>query len=192
MKLSNTPVTYEEGSLLNYYKFLVEGLLLSQSLAFLWIPDEVGGLWIQKNLLCVTWDYCQFYPFIHTHFAVSTLTSLLLLLYYYRYYYYYYYFSLSSLLVYLFVCFSAIMCSCNLPLTLCCVCPLCSYVYLYSYSRKINAQHVPGHAVMWLIQALMLQTGRSRLWFPIRPMEYFYLPSHSSRNITLDSTHPLK
>jgi hypothetical protein len=41
------------------------------------------------------------------------------------------YHSLSSLLVYLFVCFSAIMCSCNLPLTLCCVCPLCSYVYLH-------------------------------------------------------------
>jgi hypothetical protein len=25
----------------------------------------------------------------------------------------------------------AVMCSCHLPLTLCCVCPLCSYVYLY-------------------------------------------------------------
>jgi hypothetical protein len=41
------------------------------------------------------------------------------------------YLSLSSLLVYLFVCFSIIMCSCNLPLILCCVCPLCSYVCLY-------------------------------------------------------------
>jgi hypothetical protein len=35
------------------------------------------------------------------------------------------------LLVYLFVCFSVIMCSCNLPLTLCCVCPLCTSVYLH-------------------------------------------------------------
>jgi hypothetical protein len=41
------------------------------------------------------------------------------------------YLSLSSLLSYLFICFSAIMCSCNLPLTLCYVGPLCSYVYLY-------------------------------------------------------------
>jgi hypothetical protein len=40
-------------------------------------------------------------------------------------------FSLSSLLVYLYVCFSEIMCSCGLPLILCCVCPLCSYVYLH-------------------------------------------------------------
>jgi hypothetical protein len=29
------------------------------------------------------------------------------------------------------VCFFAIMWSCNLSLTLCCVCPLCSYVYLH-------------------------------------------------------------
>jgi hypothetical protein len=28
--------------------------------------------------------------------------------------------------------FSAIVCSCNLSLTLCCVCPSCSYVYLHS------------------------------------------------------------
>jgi hypothetical protein len=27
--------------------------------------------------------------------------------------------------------FSAIKCSCNLLMTLCCVCQLCSYVYLY-------------------------------------------------------------
>jgi hypothetical protein len=32
----------------------------------------------------------------------------------------------------IFVClFSTIMFSCNLSLTLCCVCPLCSYVYLH-------------------------------------------------------------
>jgi hypothetical protein len=43
----------------------------------------------------------------------------------------YLFFRFLSLLVFLFVCFSAIMCSCNIPLTLCCVSPLCSYVYLY-------------------------------------------------------------
>jgi hypothetical protein len=95
-------------------------------------------------LLCApmlpTW-WVKISTYLHLE-PVLLIASMLLIL--NRIYYYYYYYDFISyittliciiiiiiIIACLFVCFSAIMCSCNLPLTLCCVCPLYSYVYLY-------------------------------------------------------------
>jgi hypothetical protein len=48
------------------------------------------------------------------------------------------------------------MCSCNLPLTLCCVCPLCSYVYMYCAVNWIELIQLLLQSLLLLLPLLLL------------------------------------
>jgi hypothetical protein len=54
------------------------------------------------------------------------------------------------------------------------------------YQGKLGAR---GSVVGW---GTMLQAGRSRVWFPMRSLNFFLWPNPSSRTVALESTQPLK